>query len=106
MTFLLPLFQAILADMQRVIPTHYNRFLQYFSNVEQRCVKVISVRAVAIMKERDAVTMRNEDLRLSVEQCMGFANEKMARLEAEVVRVLQEQDVSVVKAEQLWLEVQ
>lgn len=67
-------------------------------------VKAILARTVAITKGRDSVTTKFEELTSSMEQRVGFANEEMACLEAEVVRVTQEWDKSIEKEEPMSLE--
>lgn len=62
--------------------------------------------AVVKTKDGDAVTVKYEGLRSGVEQRVTFANKEMARLDAVVSNVTQEQDASVAKADKLSHEVQ
>lgn len=64
-------------------------------------VNAISVRAVAMALERDAMTTKYKYLRSCVERHMAFANKEMARLEKEIVKVMQEQIARVTKSELL-----
>lgn len=62
-------------------------------------VKASSARAVSMTKKQEVETTQYEELRLSMEQREGFANKEMARLKAKAVKVTQEWDASVAKAE-------
>lgn len=62
-------------------------------------VKICSAHAIVMTKERDAVTTKYCELLSSVEQCVGFANQGMARLEAKVIIVTQKRDTCEAKAE-------
>lgn len=57
------------------------------------------MRAFANSKERDAESSKYEELCVSVKQWSGFTNMDTARLEADIVKVAQEWDVSAEKAE-------
>lgn len=59
------------------------------------------VRAVLMTKGQDAGTAKHEELRSSVEQRVGLANNEMAHLETEVVNVTQKWNANVTKAKQL-----
>lgn len=52
------------------------------------------------------MTPKCEELHLSVERWVGFANNEMARLKAKGVKTTQEWDASVAKTEQFSLEAQ
>lgn len=68
-------------------------------------VKATLARAVAITKELDAMTSKYEDLHSRIKQHMGFVNRDMACLEAVIIALTHKHDVSVTKAEQLFIEV-
>lgn len=82
--------------------------LQVQKNLEAALekVKVSLAHAAMMAKERGAVTAKYEELHLGVEQCVGFANKGMARLEAEVVKANQERFAILAKGGQLLIEVQ
>lgn len=61
-------------------------------------VRVSSTRAVTMAEEQDAATAKYMELRSSMEQCVGFANNEMASLKAELVKMTKERDASVVMA--------
>lgn len=69
-------------------------------------VKVNLAHAVLMTKKWDVVTTKHVKLRLDVGQSVAFGNRKMARFEAEVVKVTQGQSSSLARAKRLSFVVQ
>lgn len=55
-------------------------------------IKVSSPSTIATTKERDAMTIKYEELHLDVEHLVPFGNKKKARLVVEVAKVTKERD--------------
>lgn len=62
-------------------------------------------RFVALINDWDAIANRYEDTSFSVKQRLDFVKKEMARLEAELLKLVQKRDASVANAEKLFLAV-